>query len=228
MTKITLYYIAGSPPARAVLMLLQHMDMDYELKTLDLSKREQFKPEYLKINPNHQVPTLVDGDFVLTESRAMLQYLVNSRKPGCDLYPSDPKLRARVDQRLSYDNVLFFRNQAVIVSCIIIKLNPKFKQTFKLLATSLLPWEPGRSAKVSRRRQRRFRNHRSLLVRDEVDRQRQLNNRRLLVTSSCHKYCWVWLRLIEAQARPALVQAVPRTERIRWKCAWWSWTGRSS
>lgn len=116
MSQLKLYITPGSPPARAVVMLIRYLKLDAELTVLDFSKREQYSEDFLRINPAHQVPTLIDGDFVLTESRAILQYLANSRQPGSTLYPSDPKARARVDQRLSYDHVLFTQNGMVIVS----------------------------------------------------------------------------------------------------------------
>jgi glutathione S-transferase len=53
------------------------------------------KPEYLALNPNGKVPTLVDGDFTLFESRAMMQYLA-SKKPGNSLWPSDPQKQADI------------------------------------------------------------------------------------------------------------------------------------
>lgn len=116
MSKLILYFNAASPPARAVLLLIRYLKLDVDMRNVDFGKREQFSEDFLKLNPSHEVPALVDGDFVLTESRAILSYLVNSRKPSSDLYPTDPKARARVDQKLCYDHVLFTRNGLVVVS----------------------------------------------------------------------------------------------------------------
>ena len=116
MSKLTLYFTPGSPPARAVLLFIRYLGLDVEVKTVNVLSKEQHTPEYLKLNPAHEVPVLVDDDFVLTESRAILQYLANSRKPGSDLYPTEPKARARVDQRLNYDSALFVKNGMLIVS----------------------------------------------------------------------------------------------------------------
>lgn len=112
---LQLYYASGSPPSRAVLQVIRILGLEVEVKTLDLLKREHLTPEFLKINPMHQVPTLVDGDFVVVESRAIMTYLVNSRKPGSELYPSDPRARALVDQRLYFDAINFFELAASIL-----------------------------------------------------------------------------------------------------------------
>lgn len=105
----------GSPPSRAVLQTIRILGLDVEVTNVDLMQGENKSPEYLKLNPMHQVPVLVDGDFVLTESRAIMAYLVNSYKPGSNLYPIDPKKRALIDQRLYFDCVNFFELAASIL-----------------------------------------------------------------------------------------------------------------
>ena len=64
---------------------------------LDFRKGEHKSASYLAINPNGKVPVLVDGDFVLWESRAINAYLAGLRS-AYGLYPADPRQRATVDQ----------------------------------------------------------------------------------------------------------------------------------
>lgn len=112
---LILYFAAGSPPSRACLLLLRILKLEVEVKNVNLAAGEQNKPEFLKLNPLHQVPVLVDGDFVLTEGRAILCYLVNKYSPGNSLYPNDPQQRARIDQRLYYDATVVFDAVAQII-----------------------------------------------------------------------------------------------------------------
>ena len=66
---------------------------------------------FFQMNPQHTIPTLVDGDFILNESRAAAAYLIN--KYGGEkkdkLYPQDLKTRAIVDQRLYFDMGTFYK-----------------------------------------------------------------------------------------------------------------------
>jgi glutathione S-transferase len=112
---LTLYFAAGSPPSRACLLLIRTLKLDVKVKHINLAAGEQNSPEFLKLNPLHKVPVLTDGDFVLTEGRAILGYLANKYSPGSDLYPSDPQKRARIDQRLYYDATVVFDCVAQIV-----------------------------------------------------------------------------------------------------------------
>ena len=112
-SNLTLYYTPGSPPARAAYLLAKYLDLDFELKNVNLIGGEHKGEEYTKLNPLQKIPVLTDGDFVVTESRAIMAYLVNSRKPGSSLYPTDPKERAMVDERLYYDATVVFKALAV-------------------------------------------------------------------------------------------------------------------
>jgi len=84
-------------------MVAKELNVELDIKVIDLLAKEQMEPWFLKINPDHCVPTLVDGDFVIWESRAIVRYLCNSYGSGSKLYPVDPKKRALVDKELDRD-----------------------------------------------------------------------------------------------------------------------------
>jgi glutathione S-transferase len=94
-----LYHHPLSSNARKCVIAAQLLGVDLEIAHVDLMKGDNRKPEYLKLNPNGRVPTLVDGDFVLWESAAILQYL-GDKKPGNALYPSDARTRADINRWL--------------------------------------------------------------------------------------------------------------------------------
>lgn len=97
------YYLPGSAPCRSVLMAAKAVGVELNLKRLNLMSGEQMKPEFLKINPQHSIPTLDDNGFALWESRAILGYLVDQYGDDDSLYPKDVKKRAVVNQRLYFD-----------------------------------------------------------------------------------------------------------------------------
>ena len=104
-----LYYMALSAPCRSVMMTSKMAGVAINLKPLNLLAGEQMKPEFIRINPEHTVPTLDDDGFYLTESRAICAYLVQKYAKNDRLYPKDPKERAIVDQRLYFDATTFYQ-----------------------------------------------------------------------------------------------------------------------
>lgn len=76
---ITLYGIEWSR-ANYVLFTLAELGLDFKHVRINPFEEEKNAPDYLKLNPLGQVPTLVDGDLVLTEAMAINFYL--ARKYG--------------------------------------------------------------------------------------------------------------------------------------------------
>jgi glutathione S-transferase len=70
-----LFHSPFSQHARRVVSLLIEAELPYELRHVAMEKSEHTSPEYLAINPNHQIPTLLDGDIKIHESNAILRYL---------------------------------------------------------------------------------------------------------------------------------------------------------
>jgi glutathione S-transferase len=73
---ITLYH---SPASRAftAYWMLEELGVPFSVKTVDIRKGEQKKPEYLKLNPAGKVPTLTDGPVVVSENPAIAIYLAD-------------------------------------------------------------------------------------------------------------------------------------------------------
>jgi glutathione S-transferase len=91
---LVLYDTPGSPCARRVRVALLEKGLRWTTRLVDLTRMEQKRPEYLALNPNGVVPTLVHGDRVLYESNVITEY-VDDVFPGPHLYPADPWQRAQ-------------------------------------------------------------------------------------------------------------------------------------
>lgn len=92
---IKLYAVVGSGNCRKVQATLSHLDMPVEIEYMDFLAGDLEKPAFLALNPNGRVPTMCDGDFILWESNAIMQYVAD-KKPGNSLFPSDAQLRADI------------------------------------------------------------------------------------------------------------------------------------
>lgn len=100
---IDFYQFLGSPPCRAVALTAAALGIEMNFKPVNLLNREQLKPEFLKMNPQHTIPTIDDNGFYLWESRAIMMYLADQYGKNDSLYPKDVKKRAIVNQRLYFD-----------------------------------------------------------------------------------------------------------------------------
>src|SRR6185503_1815333 len=69
---ISLYYAPPSIYGRKVLAVLEEKGLDYQIKPLSFAERDMDKPDYLRLNPNGEVPTLVDENFVVYESTTII------------------------------------------------------------------------------------------------------------------------------------------------------------
>lgn len=87
-----LYAFPPSPNSWKVRAVASYVGVPLELELVDLTKPRS--AAYLAINPSGRTPTLVDGDFTLTESNAIMQYIA-SQKPN-SLWPNDARTRADI------------------------------------------------------------------------------------------------------------------------------------
>lgn len=94
-----LYHFPYSPNARKAVMTARHLNAPVELVNVDLQKGEHRYPGFMSLNPGAKVPVLVDGDFVLTESHAIMAFLADLTA-GQTLYPAGLRERAHVNQWL--------------------------------------------------------------------------------------------------------------------------------
>ncbi|XP_059058525.1 glutathione S-transferase 1-1-like [Achroia grisella] len=100
---IDLYLMPSSAPCRAILLTAKILNLEINQKVINLLKGEQLTPEFIKLNPQHTIPTLVDNGFSIWESRAIITYLASKYGKDSGLYPEDLEARAVVDQRLYFD-----------------------------------------------------------------------------------------------------------------------------
>jgi GST-like protein len=98
-------YTWGTPNGKKVSIMLEEIELPYEVHPINIGQGDQFKPEYLAINPNNKIPSIIDPDgpggkpLTLFESGAILMYL--AEKSG-KLWPTDMRQRYTVIQWLMF------------------------------------------------------------------------------------------------------------------------------
>jgi len=93
--------------SRKVLAGLKLIEADYTIKKFDYFQAEQKSPEFVAINPNAAFPALRDGDFILWESNAILQYAAE-KVGNTSAYPTDLKTRADINRWLLWESSSWF------------------------------------------------------------------------------------------------------------------------
>ncbi|BAU62891.1 glutathione S-transferase [Stanieria sp. NIES-3757] len=88
------YYSRLSVNARRVWVTLLEKNLEFEPILMKLNG-DQFQPDFLKLNPFHHIPVLVDDDFTLFESLAILDYL-EAKYPDYSFMPTEAKAIAKV------------------------------------------------------------------------------------------------------------------------------------
>src|SRR5438045_8152581 len=88
---------ASSSNVQKVLWCCAELDISYERTDWGGPFGGNQDPEYLKLNPNGLVPTVIDGDLVMWESNTICRYLASTRN-GERIYPRDPAARTHVER----------------------------------------------------------------------------------------------------------------------------------
>jgi GSH-dependent disulfide-bond oxidoreductase len=144
---ITLY-TAATPNGWKISIALEEMELPYEVRVIDFAHKEQKADWYLKLNPNGRIPTLVDDDFAVFESGAILIYL--AEKTGKFL-PKDVRGRSRVMQWLMFQKAgigpmmgqanVFFRYFPEKLHTVISRYQREVTRLFQVLDTQLSSYE---------------------------------------------------------------------------------------
>jgi GSH-dependent disulfide-bond oxidoreductase len=95
-------YTWSTPNGRKVSIMLEELELPYEVHPINIGKGDQFAPEFLRISPNNKIPAIVDRDngWSAFESGAILIYLAEK----CDfrLFPQEPKRRLQTLEWLMF------------------------------------------------------------------------------------------------------------------------------
>ena len=143
---LTFYYGSGSPYAWRAWLALEYKGVPYELKTMSFSAGDLKTPEFLKVNPRHRVPAIVDDGFALYESVAIVEYLDEKYSAGNKLFPGDVKQRSLIRRMVQEADQYYSTAMEVLVDEILFTPQDKWNaariaEGKKKLTAELAKWE---------------------------------------------------------------------------------------
>jgi len=102
---LKVYVDLMSQPARSIIIFCRAAGIQHQQMGVRITAGDTKTEEYRKMNPLCKVPVLKDGDFVLTESVAMMRYLAREKEVADHWYPRDSRAQARVDEYLEWQHL---------------------------------------------------------------------------------------------------------------------------
>lgn len=103
---LEVFWFSGSAQSWRVLLTLELKGVAYESRLLQASQGEHKAPDYLALNPRGKVPSLRDGDFVMSESLGIMRY-IEARHPEPPLFGTTPEEKARIAEAISEGECYF-------------------------------------------------------------------------------------------------------------------------
>jgi len=100
------HYYWPTPNGHKTAIMLEEVELEYEVCTINILEGDQFDPAFIAISPNNRIPAIVDTDgpqgepYTVFESGAILMYL--AEKTGSELLPTEPRARAKVMEWLMW------------------------------------------------------------------------------------------------------------------------------
>ena len=101
-SRLTIWGRPNSVNVQKVLWCAAELDVDHDRIDAGMQFGRNGEADYLAMNPNGRIPTLVDGDFVLWESNAIMRYLCLAYGTETPIYPKAPRQRAGVERWLDW------------------------------------------------------------------------------------------------------------------------------
>lgn len=123
---LVLYHAPHSTCSQKVRMVLHEKGVKFDEVRIDLGKKEQLKPDYLKLNPNGVVPTLVDDGVPIIESSVICEYLDEK-------YSQNPLLPAGIVERARTRAWMHYIEEVAVAAIRVPSFNRAFLYRFKNL-----------------------------------------------------------------------------------------------